>query len=363
MATFQLPHSRLFPNGTQLFVSGDKGLARLVIQLGKQVTLELRGLNSSAASPTIRQVPLQSASDLLGLVFPAMAKGPDVVAVSTLSGSGPNRTFTLKAVRPGAAALLADGTSPIGIIVGDFKNHPEFDIDLIADVFRSSDPAKMHVLTRMLFSNWDNLFNEDSEDNQRHWCPGYPANPCLPCGTVSKVGSTLIFHPVEYDYQIYYKRLTGMGNATARAAFKREDIKYDETKLKQGCDAIKKRLVKGMPSVVGLVYIPASAIRAGGELDTFGTGGHSVPIVGCDTNATRFLYIDVYPDGSKLKYTGGHAGRDLFPNECTYLGVFELVDDPVRGTPVLRARPGTAGPSGIFDGDQFLEVTSGPLRA
>jgi hypothetical protein len=154
-----------------------------------------------------------------------------------------------------------------------------------------------------------------------------------------------------------------MGTATARSNLKRTDVKYDDARLKRGCQAIQKRLAKGLPSVVGLVYSPSTVVQANRSLNETGDGGHSVPIVGCNATGTDFLYIDVYQDGSKLKYLGGHAGRDLFPKECNYLGVFELGPDAARGCDVLRARDGTAGPSNVFSGDQFLEVVSGPLTA
>jgi hypothetical protein len=126
-----------------------------------------------------------------------------------------------------------------------------------------------------------------------------------------------------------------MQTATGRASLRREDVKYDESRLKRGCQAIQKRLAKGIPSVVGLIYIPSSEVKPDGTFNEFGEGGHSVPVVGCNADATKFLYIDVYPEGSKLTYSGGHAGRDLFPEECNYLGMFELTNDTARG--VLRA--------------------------
>jgi hypothetical protein len=359
MLNFQLPPSRLAPAGTRLFVSGNSGLERVVIQTGKQVTLELAGLPGSSSKPTIRQVPLNSTTDLIGVLLPALSTGPDVVSISAPVGSGTKRTFTMKGDRPGMAAVIAEDSNPLLVVVGSFLNDPDFDIDLIADVFRASDAAKTHVLTRLLFSNRDNLFNEDSAANQQQWCP---PGGCLPCGTVSKVGASAVFHPVDYDYQPYNKPVPGMQTAAARTALKREDVKYDEARLKRGCAAIKSRLAKGIPSLVGLTYIPSSAVQANGTFNETGDGGHTVPIVGCDANATKFLYIDVYEEGSKLKYKGGHAGRDLFPDECHHLGVFELVNDPARGSFVLRARVGTAA-SAVFDGNQFLEVISGPLTA
>jgi hypothetical protein len=50
MQYFQLPPSKLFPAGTRLFIFLNFGMERLVIQTGKQVTLELAGLASHASA-------------------------------------------------------------------------------------------------------------------------------------------------------------------------------------------------------------------------------------------------------------------------------------------------------------------------
>jgi hypothetical protein len=357
-----MAHFRI-PGGSRLFISGSTGIERLTIETGKRVTLELTGLARNTGAVTITQVPVEKLTDLLGVAFPAAKSNlPDVVSISKLPVSGTSRIFTVTGIRQGFAALTLNGADPLYLAVGSFQNHSEFKHkDLIAEVFRGSDPVKTHTLTRMLQNNDDNLFDELSNFNQNKWCPA-PNHSCLPCGTVSKVGGYKIFHPlVRYTYNDYYNRISGMETAAGRAAVKREDVKYDAAKLKRACTAIQKRLEKGLPSVVGLVYHLSDAVRASGGVDVNGTGGHTVLIVGCNNTATKFLYIDVYPKGSKLKYDGGQAGKKLFPDACHYLGVFELIDDPARGTPVLRARPGVVGDSGLFAGLQFLEVVSGPV--
>lgn len=353
MAHFQLPSSKLLPGGSRLFPSGNSGFERLVLEPGKQVALELAGLAPSA-QPTV----MTTGSDLTA------------VTVSKLSGSGSTRHFTITANSPGTTWLAAKdaggnnlGTNPLFLIfVGHFQNYPGFSKDLIADVFRSSDAAKMHVLTQTLFNNWENLFNESSEGNQRNWCKDYEQykKRCLPCGTVSKVGGSKIWKPIGYHYQnAYYEPIP---QAKRNSSLQRADIKYKDTRIEAACKAIQNRLTTGEPSVVGLVYYPGTAIRSDGSFLVTGAGGHSVPIVGCDTNATQFLYIDVYPNGSKLKYLGGHAGRNLFPEFCTFLGIFELQSDASRGTKVLRQQTDSGNFFNDAD-DSFLEVVSGPIDA
>ena len=361
MPYFQIPNSNLFPGGTRLYLSGNGGTERLVLEPGVKVTLELAGLPANA-KPAVRQLSPVTAMDLMALVLAGKSSGPDILDISPLTGSGAKRSFTITGKATGSAALIGDGLATLLVVVGHFNYHTDMEFDLIAETFRKSNPAKTHVLARTLFSNWDNLFNEDSEANQRHWCPDYPKRGCLPCGTVSKVGASLIFHSVDYSYFGYYKPLPGMGNASARAALSRADIKYDAATLDKAIAAIRGRLSKGIPSIVGLSYIPSSAIRPNGTFAETGEGGHTVPIVGCSFDSKKFLYIDVYPKGSKLKYSGGHAGVDLFPNACHYLGIFERVsDDAGRGTDVLRTPDILAGDSGIFTNPQYLEVVSGPL--
>ena len=365
MPYFQIPNSNLFPGGTRLYLSGNSGTERLVLEKGVKVTLELAGLPANA-KPAVRQLSPVTAMDFMALVLAGKSSGPDILDISPLTGGGTKRSFTITGKANGSAALIGDGLAALLVVVGHFNNHSAMEFDLIADTFRKSNPAKTHVLARTLFSNWDNLFNEDSEANQIHWCPNYqlnkPETGCLPCGTVSKVGASLIFHSVDYSYHGYYKPLPGMGTAAARAGLSRADIKYDANTLDKGIAAIRSRLSKGIPSIVGLTYIPSSAIKANGTFAETGQGGHTVPIVGCSFDSKKLLYIDVYPKGSKLKYAGGHAGIDLFPNDCHYLGIFERVfDDAGRGTDALRTPDILAGDSGTFTNPQYLEVVSGPI--
>ena len=348
MAFFKLPLQQRPYNtsigGTRAFVSGNSGLERVVLELGKTATLEIAGIAGVSAKPVIQQVPANSVSDLVGLLNPGKAKGPDVVTLSKLSGGGTTRTFTITGIAVGTAALLVDGQNPLFVVVGSFTNHAGMEHDLIANAFKSSSNlSKMHVLTRMLFNNDDNLFNENSDYNEGKW-------GILACGTVSKVGGAAVFFDkLDYTDNTYYSPPL-RGNT-------RDDIKYDMARLQKGLDAIKARLAKGIPSIVGMVYDPEDAIKQG-YIHPTKKGGHTVPIVGCSPDGRQFLYIDVYPNGSKLTYTGGHFGLNLFPNECGYLGIFQVTNDAVRKIDILRGTPATGD---FFSGSSFLEVVTGPV--
>jgi hypothetical protein len=88
-------------------------------------------------------------------------------------------------------------------------------------------------------------------------------------------------------------------------------------------------------------------------------GGHFVLIVGCSSSADLFLYVDPWPGGSRLIYTGGMRALDPDTNPCGSLGLFTL-QAGARG-PVLRQRSDTCG-SFRNDGTDngYLEVIAGP---
>jgi hypothetical protein len=194
-----------------------------------------------------------------------------------------------------------------------------------------------------LFNDPNNLFNENSRGNISRWGD-------LACGTVSKVGGAAIFYgQLDYGSKEYYKRpIVGK---------KRANIMIDSATLDRGRSAIAARLAKGQPSIVGLIYADSAIQR--GAVNVTGTGGHTVLIVGCSKDRRKFLYIDVWQDGSKMKYTGGYPGRPLFPDFCTELGLFELQHDTTRKIDILRST--TPGDDTVFNGAQFLEVVAGPL--
>jgi hypothetical protein len=275
---------------------------------------------------------------MAALLMSGPPAGPDVVSVSSFG-----RRVTLKAIQTGTCVLLLGGQIALIVQVGKFQNHTGMEQDLIAEVYRSADPERMHALNRMLFNDPENLFNENSAGNIKRW--GH-----LACGTVSKVGGAAVFYgQLDYDYKEYYKRPI--------AGKTRADIKIDSTKLDRGRNAIGSRLAKGLPVIVGLIYADSAIQR--GAVNVTGGGGHTVLVVGCSKDLKQFLYIDVWQSGSKLKYTGGYPGRAVFPDQCDELGIFEMQRDATRGIDILRST--TPGDDPVFNGNQFLEVVAGPL--
>jgi hypothetical protein len=226
----------------------------------------------------------------------------------------------------------------LGVCAGKIENHTDMTIDMIADAFRKGDAIKIVQLQRLLDNNSDNLFNENSVANERHWGQ-------LACGTVAKVGGIKTFSSkTNYTYHSYHVPL--------RKVERRSDVTYRPGVIGKAAAAIKAKLKTGVPVLVGVVYDPSTAMLSGGELEVTRGGGHTVLIVGCNDNATKFLYIDPFPQSSKLRYEGG-TRRFPFDRTCDFLGTFEIGDLEGR-TGILRQSAGCVGVLGE------LEVVSGP---
>src|SRR5687768_1636206 len=90
-----------------------------------------------------------------------------------------------------------------------------------------------------------------------------------------------------------------------------------------------------------------------GKLYAYYLGGHTVLIVGCSSSADKFLYIDPWAGGSKLKYEGAPADAGL--GVCTYLGMFEAIYDRARAVemPIIsQYDPSNGGFRGIVQLDR-----------
>jgi hypothetical protein len=343
MANFQIGHSRLFPDGAELFVNGMSGSEMLVLHSGNKIQLELVGMGDSTSPPTV------TVSDITKVSYTAPRK------------LGRKWMVTVQAIGAGRVTLRAVDshkrvTPDLTVVAGVFKNHPDMEDDLIANIFRGHDPAKMYALEKILGNAPDNIVNENSKGNIAQWGE-------LACGTMAKVtGRDVFYSHIDYDYKPYNKPIRDK-------ITKRSDIRYDDAKLTHGENAIQARLKRGQPSVVGLVWNPTGiAIEKDGSLKITSPGGHSVLIVACDKDAKKFLYFDPCGPsetqnqaGSLFQYKGGMSdGPATFPDKCKYLGMFVEFNDPARGR-VLIQDPSSQAPAG-FEGDQCLEVVSGPLR-
>jgi hypothetical protein len=266
-----------------------------------------------------------------------------VVRVSRVASRGStSQQFQITANAPGSAWLSGKSAgsstvAPLRVCVGNFKNQDGLTIDLIASACRSSDPTAILEFQRLLDNISDNLFNENSDANIDHWGQ-------LACGTVAKVGGMqLLSRKTNYSYHTYHMPLKRVDN--------RSDVQYKPGIISKAAAAIKRQLKTGVPVLAGVVYDPSTSMLQGGELAVTRGGGHTVLIVGSDEKGEKFLYIDPYPESSKMQYQGGMAAYP-FP-VCNFLGTFEIGDLAGR-TGILRQSAATVGVLGE------LEIVSGP---
>jgi len=299
----------------------------LRLQISRTVTL----MQSGVVSGTRRHPEIASSDD----------KVVRVGRVVTMGSAA--QQFQISGVAAGSEWLVGKSTAlstiaPLRVCVGDFKNHGGFAIDFIANACRGSDAATILELQRLLDNNWNNLFNENSDANINHWGE-------LACGTVAKVGGLQLFSSkTKYSYHNYHIPLKRVDS--------RSDIMYKPGVIAKAAAAIKRQLDSGVPVLVGVVYNPSTAMLGGGELDVTRVGGHTVLIVGSDSKGEKFLYIDPYPESSKLQYKGGMAEYP-YPRVCNFLGTFEIGDLYGR-TGILRQSADTVGVL------TELEVVAGP---
>src|ERR1700733_4523830 len=53
MANFQIGHSKLFPDGAELFVNGSSGPEQLILHSGNKIQLEIAGMADSTTPPVV----------------------------------------------------------------------------------------------------------------------------------------------------------------------------------------------------------------------------------------------------------------------------------------------------------------------
>lgn len=335
----------LFSKNTRLFVTGKSGDEKIAIQKDIQIVLEQTG----TIDPGGKELPV---------IFSTNEGAVEIVKVTRYNKS---QTITIKGKGAGKAQLkgkdslgnITDKLDPLTVVSGDFKMHPDMEVDLIYDICRGSDPGKIHAMYRMLNSNEDNIFNENWESNEKKW--GLRA-----CGTVSKVGGETIWGGTadSHSFKTYHIPLKANARVTDRS-----QVKYDTQTMARAKSAIAGWLhKKKQPVVVGVIYGPspgAPFIVANkyGQIERTGLNGHSVLVVGSDKSGSRLLYIDPWMGGSKLKYPGGIVDAP-FEAECEDLGIFSIIDDKGRG-PRFQQAGKTEGTFRTIDGTN-LEIISGP---
>jgi hypothetical protein len=336
MSQFQLP------DGTRLWAERYEN-EKIAIHLGKEIELEQWG--STDWEGKTADIEL----DKKGAVEIRLINRPSSVKPFTVS----NRRFAIKAVGEGAATIWGKDEdkairSPLKVFAGEFRYHKGMVKDLLADVGRSSKASLLYQLQRLLNSNQNNLFNQLNDANVAKM------QSSLACGRVAKAsGEVLIGKVISHSFEKDSSYHKPMSKVTSR-----DDVKYDRDVMAKARQAIAAHVKRGNPVMVGCAIEPKTSMLKDGHMQATSNGGHTVLIVGCNEAATEFLYVDPYPGGSTMKYTGGIASDSYTPSKCYFLGQFKV--DPQeeahgRG-PVLSYRDS----DGEWSGPKYLEVISGP---
>jgi len=231
-------------------------------------------------------------------------------------------------------------------------------VDLLAKLANSGDTKKLQVINSLLTNVEENPFNQLSAANVKTYGEG-----SLACGSVIEAAVKKLWGDgVAMTYYSYHKPITLDSN---EATLGWDKITYDSKYLANNRKVIKNKLTSGIPVRVGAVYDPKPGMLAANKaLQPTHDGGHFLLIVGCNDSATKFLYIDPFPGGSILKYTGGYVSKS-YEEKCRFLGEFELQENTNIHTskglynrgPTLRKSKATGGAPFFND----LEVMAGPI--
>ncbi len=358
------------PEGYRLFVTGSGGDERIGIHIGQQIELQLTGGKDCRIETRETKSARRTGSRTADVSSPVRVSVP--VAVSD------TQKFSLTADRPGVTALYATDAAnnekaQLQVAVGNFKEQPDMLVDLISQICRGSDSLKIHALQRMLnnqylgkdaankdkYSNPDNIFEQNSQSNF------HATYRNLTCGLVAKWRGTQIFDQIAEVGDDWYKR--ALHEPLSRKIRKRSDLKYKPERIRTLETQIFEALRKGKAVRVGVVDRPKDMTPEGGSLVAYRDGGHTVLIIGASKTATwRFLYIDPWGGGSKMKYEGG-IDSNKFQFECSHLGLLISTHDPDRkvkptdsGNNIIRQDVATQYAFNDSRGN-FLEVVSAPF--
>ena len=353
MANFQIGHSKLFPDGTQLFANGKSGEEKLVLH--HDTTIQSRaGRNGSdqPASPG-------GQSRIIQMTAPRKAGNKWVFAV-TPAGTG--------RVTLGAVDFRGTAASDLTVIAGVFKPYKDDKGEL------EEDPYRRH-LPRPTIGE-DVCAHQDPRQRSRQSRQRKFGSQCEAMGRAGlrhgrqgdRTGIVLSTDRLRLSPLLPEDPAEIVDGRQVWKIDDRSDVKYDRAKLTQGEKAIQARLKKGQPCLVGITYIPkdASGRRHVGR-DERGRAYRADRRLrcGCETIPCSSIPMvrmpPIWPADShrsNLQYTGGMEGLNTFPDKCRYLGMFEDKDDPDRGP--VRASPGVDR-SAAYSAPTISRVISGPL--
>lgn len=335
MAAFEVPGS-----GGQSFATNSHGEAIVWLPTGVQLKLDFAA-------------PVGHGADARKVVG-----GNPAITVTEVDRTPRKLGFAIKASTAGIFKAQGQdahgGSLGMVIVAGDFKNHPGMEIDLLAKVCQAGDALKLLRVQQLLFNQDGNIFNQNSEANLHKF-----GN--LMCGAVAKGRAIELFGEVNVlDYTHPYHEPLGAGPVADRS-----EVKYRSGIITKVRQKIVSFLTKGTPVRVGVLDSPVGMTPHKHNLIAWEAGGHTVVIVGCDKDGLNFMYVDPWPDGSKLTYLGGIEG--MAPVSCGSMGIFtarkeatrQVAGDPMGAPNFLVQHRDTFGTFGDANGN-FLEVVAGP---
>ena len=181
-------------------------------------------------------------------------------------------------------------------------------VDLISKVSNGSDCRRIVAIQQILQGRPPTIIDQLTGT--------YGNKDGLICGTVVQRAGEALFGRVDHSGQTYHKTLS---RRSGTMSF--DDIAYDPNVTRTAVAKIKALLDRGTAVRLGAVYAPAwSMLGPNGALQAELSGGHTILAVGYSGH--RFLYLDPFPKGSRLKYDGGLPFND--GKTCDYLGILEL---------------------------------------
>jgi hypothetical protein len=335
---FEVPGS-----GGQFFVKNTAGEPMVWLPTGVELKLDF-------VAPAGRGADTR---DVVGLA--------PTITVTVLDRTPHKLGFSIKSAI--AASVFVEGQdanglkTKIAVFVGDFKNQPGMEVDLLAKLCRAGDPLKLLRVQQLLFNQAENIFDQNSNANLHKFGR-------MMCGAVAKGRAIELFGDVSVlDYTHPYHEPLPDSPVSSRF-----DVKYRSDVITKARSRIAALLAKGTPVRVGVLDSPVGMTPHHHHLIAWDAGGHTVVIVGCDKAGMNFMYLDPWRGGSKMKYSGGITA----PFECESMGMFlaqqdatrRVVDDPFDEPNMLAQRSETYGTfsSGTpgAPGGNFLEVVSGP---
>ena len=193
--------------------------------------------------------------------------------------------------------------------VGKVTNHNGMIHDMIADLGRSNSAQKVLVYQKILSDKnnavgdrktWDKLLKD--QPLKQITDPDHPAQ--WNCGAaLDKFGNDFFGAKHQTVGNVdYYAPMAKNGKN-----LKMSDIAFLDDVVADGARRIKNLLSEGTATRVFVVHHDGFSTNALGRIKPSGKT-HYLTIVGCNEDATSFLAVDPWPNGSKLMYTSGLLG-------------------------------------------------------